>query len=288
MKGSINGKTKAICLLGNPVEHSFSPYIHNYGFDKLSINCVYVNHKVEDEHLKAAVEGLKVLGYLGCNVTYPHKVRIMEYLDELSEEARLIGAVNTVKNQDGKLIGYNTDGMGFVKGLLRKGIDLNGKKICMLGAGGAAKSIAVALAIHFDCRIEICNRSFENPKKILDVINNIKKGHEGRHQYVTPAELDTSTVDILINCTPVGMAPNKEVIPFGENITFHENLMVSDLIYHPFETALLKKAKSFGCGVHHGLDMLIDQGILAFEIWTGEKLEFESLKNLLWEILYKK
>ncbi|AOY77041.1 shikimate dehydrogenase [Clostridium formicaceticum] len=287
MKGSINGKTKTICLLGNPVEHSFSPVIHNYGFDQQGINCVYVNHKVEDEDLKAAVEGMKALGYLGCNVTYPHKINIMNYLDELTEEARLIGAVNTVKNQNGRFVGYNTDGMGFVKGLLRKGIDLNGKKICMLGAGGAAKSIAVALAIHFDCSIAICNRRFESAIKILNVINNIKEAREEKHKYVAPEDLDTTKIDILINCTPVGMVPNEDVVPFEDRIEFHENLIVSDLIYHPFETALLKKAKKHGCKIHHGLDMLIDQGILAFEIWTGEKLEFESLKQLLWEIIYK-
>ncbi|MCC5911474.1 MAG: shikimate dehydrogenase [Clostridiaceae bacterium] len=283
---AINGGTKAVCLIGDPVEHSFSPIIHNYGFKNLNINAIYINHRVENSNLKSAMEGIKALGYLGCNVTYPHKIEVMKFLDDLSQEAKLIGAVNTIRNDNGKLTGYNTDGLGFVTGLLRKGINLNGKKICILGAGGAAKSIAVALAIHFDCIITICNRSMEKAMEIIDTINNIQETPSSQHHYITSDEIDTYSMDVLINCTPVGMVPNIDNIPYEDKIIFHKDLIVSDIIYQPFETALLKKAKLANCTIHHGIDMLIDQGILAFEIWTGEKLDFEEIKELLVERIY--
>ncbi|SDK52654.1 shikimate dehydrogenase [Natronincola ferrireducens] len=283
---TINGKTKTICLLGNPVDHSFSPIIHNYGFQQLNMNCVYVNHKVEEKKLREAIEGIKALGYIGCNVTYPHKIKIMEFLDDITEEAQLIGAVNTVKNENGKLIGYNTDGLGFVNGLKRKGIDLHDKRIVLLGAGGAAKSIAVALAIHFDCSIKICNRSINKAIEVINVLNTIKKSATINHEAITPEELHTEEIDILINCTPIGMVPNVDHIPFEDQLKLHSHLIVSDIIYQPFETKLLKKAKENNCKIHHGLDMLIDQGILAFEIWTDAKLDFQDLKGFLKSKIY--
>ncbi|SES71606.1 shikimate dehydrogenase [Natronincola peptidivorans] len=282
----IDGKTKAICLLGDPVEHSLSPLIHNYGFEKEGLNYVYINHRIGEKDLSTAVEGLRVLGYIGCNVTFPHKIAIMQYLDQLSPEVNLIGAVNTVKNEKGRLIGYNTDGKGYIKGLERKGIQLAGKRITILGAGGAAKSIAVALRMEYDCEITICNRRRDKSIEIIDVLEKIDKASIEKNQAIAPEDLATYPIDILINCTPVGMVPNTKDVPFQEHLNLHKDMVVSDIIYHPFETQLLKEALKVGATIHHGLDMLIDQGILAFEIWTRQKLSFETIKELLQKKLY--
>ena len=169
---NINSSTKLICLLGQPVKQSFSPSIHNYLSEKYEKNNAYMCFEVERGDLKSAVEGMKAFKVKGCNVTIPHKVDIIQYLDEVDKNAKLIGAVNTIKNNDGKLIGYNTDGIGFVKSLLDVCSNLKSKKIMIIGAGGACRSIAVELANKNVDSIELRNRSEANAKIISDLINN--------------------------------------------------------------------------------------------------------------------
>ena len=158
----INAKTNLLCLIGNPVEHSFSPNIHNYLIKKNNLNMKYVCFNVKSGELENAIKGVKALGIKGCNVTIPHKVKIIDYLDEVDKNALLIGAVNTVKNEDGKLIGYNTDGIGFIKSITDKGYDIAGKKVLIIGAGGAARSIAVEMASIGAKEINLRNRSIKN------------------------------------------------------------------------------------------------------------------------------
>ncbi|MDR5658116.1 shikimate dehydrogenase [Serpentinicella sp. ANB-PHB4] len=284
---NIDGKTKTVCLIGNPVAHSFSPFIHNFGFDLHKINAVYLAHNVQGEDLKQAVEGIKVLGYLGANVTYPHKTEIIKHLDELTESAKFIGAVNTIQNQNGKLIGHNTDGDGFVAGLKNKGHNLDKKTIYILGAGGAARSIIFSLCKTFQCNITLCNRNLEKAQQIQQTVNEHPNLLGKIDTCLTPDQIDTNkTIDVIINCTPIGMEETMNQIPFEQHITFNERMLVCDLIYQPYTTKLLQIALDHSAKVHYGLDMLIYQGILSFEIWTNETLPYNEIDALLKRKLY--
>ena len=252
---NINSSTKLICLLGQPVKQSFSPSIHNYLSEKYEKNNAYMCFEVERGDLKSAVEGMKAFKVKGCNVTIPHKVDIIQYLDEVDKNAKLIGAVNTIKNNDGKLIGYNTDGIGFVKSLLDVCSNLKSKKIMIIGAGGACRSIAVELANKNVDSIELRNRSEANAKIISD----------------------------LINTTPIGM--NSSQCPIDKNIKPHQNLIVCDIVYKPHETELLKWANNHQLKVVYGINMLINQGLLAYEIWENIKTEEDTEK--IKEIYFK-
>ncbi|MGL4796772.1 MAG: shikimate dehydrogenase [Paraclostridium sp.] len=277
----INGKTKMVCLIGNPVEHSFSPYIHNYLFEKYSINNNYVCFNVCNEDLKEAINGVKALGIAGCNITIPHKVEIMKYLDYIDPNANLIGAINTIKNENGRLIGYNTDGIGFVKSITDKGFEVKGKDIIILGAGGACRSIAVELASQGAKNIEIRNRSAENAKIICDIITN---NFNTNSTYSTKdiCSKDLVNIDIIINTTPIGMDKDFESCPINEDIEVNDKLLVCDIVYNPHETKFIKWAKNNELDVIYGIDMLINQAIYGFYIWTGiEVNELENLKNIM-------
>lgn len=282
----IDGKTKTVALIGDPVEHSFSPFIHNYGFKVNDLNMVYINHTVKKQDLKDAVAGLRALGYVGANVTYPHKIEVMNYLDSISKEASLIGAVNTIKNENGKLVGYNTDGLGFIYGLNQDGIEIENKTICLLGAGGAARSIAISLCLKNKCKIIICNRNINKAEEISYIINASEDFLGKVIEVIVPKDLNLESVDILINCTPVGMGELNGLIPFKDKLKLHKNVIVCDLIYNPYETSLLKMANDEGCPTYNGLNMLVGQAILAFEIWTGKILDFGEIKQSFQKQLY--
>ena len=279
---NINSSTKLICLLGQPVKQSFSPSIHNYLSEKYEKNNVYMCFEVERGDLKSAVEGMKAFKVKGCNVTIPHKVDIIQYLDEVDKNAKLIGAVNTIKNNDGKLIGYNTDGIGFVKSLLDVCSNLKSKKIMIIGAGGACRSIAVELANKNVDSIELRNRSEANAKIISDLINN---NFNTKCSYNTRpiGKKDLENIDILINTTPIGM--NSSQCPIDKNIKPHQNLIVCDIVYKPHETELLKWANNHQLKVVYGINMLINQGLLAYEIWENIKTEGDTEK--IKEIYFK-
>lgn len=277
----INGKTKTFCLIGNPTEHSFSPHIHNYLFKKYNQNNNYVCFNVIDDNLEDAVKGIKALGILGCNVTIPHKVNVIKFLDEVDRNAMLIGAVNTIKNENNKLIGYNTDGLGFIKSIIDKGFKIKNKNIIILGAGGACRSIAIELASQEARHIEIRNRSDENAKNISDIINS---NFETISTYSTKiiCSNDLEDIDIIINTTPIGMDKDHENCPINENIKIKSNLLVCDIVYNPHETKFIKWAKANNLDVIYGIDMLINQATQGFYIWTGIKVdESENLKNIL-------
>lgn len=276
----IDGKTKTVALIGNPVEHSFSPFIHNYGFKINNLNMVYVNHSVKKDDFREAIDGIRVLGYTGANITYPYKTEVMKYLDEISDESKLIGAVNTIKNENGKLIGYNTDGIGFIHGLMQEKIKIEDKTICLLGAGGAARSIAISMCLNFNCRVIICNRNIKKAEQISCIINNEDINFLGKIvKVISPDELNLKGVDILVNCTPVGMSDLKDLVPFEDKLNFNKNMVVCDLIYTPYETKFLTLAKEHGCLTYNGINMLIGQGVLAFKIWTDMSLDFYSVKK---------
>lgn len=275
----INGSTKLICLIGQPVEHSFSPSIHNCLFEKYDINSKYICFDVYKDFLKEAVNSIKALKIKGANVTVPHKVDIMDYLDEIDINANLIGAVNTIKNDNGKLIGYNTDGIGFVNSVIDKGYKIENKKVMILGAGGAARSIAVEIANNNAQSIEIRNRSIDKAQSIANIIKeNFKSTAETGDVNITKKDLEN--IDILINTTSLGMSPNVDQIPIDETIKIDKDILVCDIVYNPKETRFLKWAKENELETLGGIDMLINQALEGFYIWTGVRPDKECLSEV--------
>ena len=261
-----NKQTEIIGLIGHPVGHSMSPVMHNAMFKELALNYHYVAFDVHPSQLKEAITGVKALNIKGFNVTIPHKASILPFLDEISEEARIIGAVNTVVNLDGRLIGYNTDGDGYLQSLLEEtGVSLQDKKIVILGAGGAAKGISYAFFKHPIAKLTIVNRDLEKANQLIDVIKDRISVRSTTYEQM---EEVLQEADIVVNTTSIGMYPKiDETILPKDYIKAHH--LISDIVYNPLETKLLKDAKEQGAKTHSGLGMFIYQGTLAFKKWTG-------------------
>ena len=277
---NINSDTKTICLLGHPIKHSFSPTIHNYLFEKYFENNIYVCFDIKEDKLKDCIYGIKALDIKGCNVTIPHKVNIIKYLDSIDDNAKLIGTVNTIKNKGGILKGYNTDGRGFVKSILDKGYDIKNKKVMIIGAGGACRSIAIELASEGVKYIEVRNRSLDRANEIIDSINNNfdTKANCSKDAINHSCLMD---IDILINTTPIGM--ENDLCPIDTNIVIDKKLLVCDIVYKPKDTVFLKWAKRNNLEIIYGIDMLINQALESFYIWTGINpcdKDFEYIKKL--------
>lgn len=284
MSISITGHTKLTGLLGSPVAHSISPMMHNEAFNQLGLDYVYLCFDVGTEGLKIAVDGLKTMGIRGFNCTMPDKNLMCELADELSPAASMIGAVNTVVNENGKLIGHNTDGVGYMQAVKDAGHNIIGKNMTLLGAGGAATAICVQAALDGVANINIFSiqdQFFDRAKKMVDTINANTNCNVALYDLADKTELNKSIAssDILTNGTSVGMAPNTDNCIITDESVFHENLIVSDVIYNPEETKLLSIAKSHGCQTFNGLYMLLYQGAEAFKIWTGKDMPVELIKE---------
>lgn len=277
----INGETKLACLLGHPVGHSFSPYIHNFLARHFEQDITYLCFDIEPDQIQVALEGLRALHVLGCNVTIPHKIAVMPYLDEIETNAKIIGAVNTIQNDNGKLIGYNTDSKGFMKSLVVKGHSVIGKHVMLLGAGGAAHAIAVELASSGISELTICN-----PIETEALATLLKAHFPTLKVNCRPLEVTTEqleTVDFLVNATPMGMhGTHEEEMPIDKALVPPKDLVVCDIIYTPHHTNLLKWALSHHLQVVYGIDMLIYQALSSFEIWTGLEVDcYEAVYKLL-------
>ncbi len=265
---SIDADTKLYCLIGNPISKSLSPMIHNSIFELNSINAKYLAFNVDSAaDLEKVVDGIKALGIRGINVTIPYKIEIIQYLDEIDEKAEILGAVNTVLNIDGKLKGFNTDGNGFVKSLKDKEMDIKGKRAVIIGAGGAAHSIAVSLAYEGIKELIIINRNLHNALKLQKLVENIFPDVHIQCYKVEQEEMIPKEVELLINTTPVGMYPNVEGIPISPDI-FTSKTVVYDIIYKPQKTKLILESEKLGYKTLSGLDMLINQAIYSQEIWN--------------------
>jgi shikimate dehydrogenase len=284
----ISGKTKLCGLIGDPIEHSLSPEMHNAAFRHLKLNFVYVAFRVKKDALENAVRGIRGLQIHGLNVTMPHKTVIIKYLDEIDPTAMAVKSVNTILNIDGRLKGFNTDGIGALKALENNGAELKGKKILLLGAGGAAKSIAFHLVQEAE-EIKILNRNGEKAKELAYFLQN-KFGRKSLGAALLPGILKEwlKEADILINATSVGMYPS-----IDQTLVKHEwlrpELTVMDIVYSPIETRLIKEAKAVGAKVIYGTEMLVYQGAASFEIWFGRPAPVEVMKkavlrSLKWRI----
>lgn len=278
----VTGRTKIAGLLGNPVEHSVSPQLHNTISRYMGHDIIYVPFKVEKDNLEKAVDGLRAINVIGFNVTIPYKSEIIKYLDDVSDEALLLGAVNTVKNENGRLLGYNTDAEGFKRSFVEEtGYGFKNKKVAVIGAGGAAWAIAMKVALDGAEHIDIVNRTVSKAYELSYHINK-KTGVPVRALSMSEAEEEQvlGHDEIIINTTSVGMYPDVDACPVKDFSCFNENHIFYDIIYNPSKTKLLKEAEEQGCRVINGLGMLIYQGIYAYEIWTGSKLP-ETIKDVV-------
>lgn len=280
----ITGHTRLTALLGSPVAHSISPLMHNEAFQLLDLDYTYLCFEVNEETLPAAVDGLKACGIRGFNLTMPNKNKIVELLDELSPAARLIGAVNTVVNDDGHLTGYNTDGVGYMQAVKDAGYDITGKTITIMGAGGAATAICAQAALDGVEKIHIfareTSRFWDRTQKLAENINSTLPCKAVLHENKDTAALAQAISEsaLLLNATSVGMAPNTEGTIIEDTSLYHPDLIVSDVIYNPWETRFLKEAREAGCRTFNGMYMLLYQGAEAFRLWTGKEMPVKEIK----------
>lgn len=273
---NISGKTRVVGLLGWPVEHSLSPAMHNAAFEHLNLDYCYVTFPVSPDLLSDAVKGIRGLGLGGANVTVPHKENVMPFLDEVSEEAAFIGAVNTIKNDNGRLTGFNTDCRGFMRSLSEAGIAVKDKKILIVGAGGASRAIGYYL-----CKEASSVYLFDVDSNKAGLLKEHLNKLKGNVSLVSADSIKSkelfSDVDIIINATPLGLKPDD---PMPVDISLVKNShVVCDLIYK--ETPLLSEAAGMGCKTMDGLGMLLWQGVFAFEIWTGIMPPAEIMRAVL-------
>lgn len=284
MTTNITGHTILTGLLGSPVAHSISPMMHNEAFNILGLDYVYLCFDVGVDNLKTAVEGMRTMGVRGFNCTMPDKNLMCELADDLSPAAKMIGAVNTVVNDNGKLTGHNTDGMGYMHAVKDAGHDIIGKNMTLLGAGGAATAVCSQAALDGVASINVFSikdQFFDRAQNLVDKINSTTKCKAALYDLSDKTELSKSIANshILTNGTSVGMAPNTDNCIITDESVFREDLIVSDVIYNPRETKLLKMAKAHGCETFNGLYMLLYQGAEAFKIWTGKDMPVNEIKT---------
>ena len=280
----LDGYTRLAAVVANPIKHSISPFIHNTAFEATATNGVYVAWEIETSDLEQTIRNIRRYQMFGINLSMPYKEQVIPYLDELSDEARLIGAVNTVVNHDGILIGYNTDGKGFFKSL--PSFTITGKKMTLLGAGGAAKSIFAQAILDGANQISVFVResSMEKTKSYLDRLEEQTGFKVDLYALEDVSELQARIAesDLLVNATSVGMDGQSSPVP--ESIVLPETILVADIIYKPFETPFLKWARSQGNPAVNGLGMLLHQAAEAFQLWTGKEMPTE----VIWQSLQEK
>ncbi|MCX8030936.1 MAG: shikimate dehydrogenase [Thermodesulfovibrionales bacterium] len=261
---NISGKTKVVGIFGYPVEHSLSPQMHNAAFNYLNLDYCYIPFSVRPDMLEKAILGIKALGIIGVNITIPHKETVIPFLDQLTEEAEFIGSVNTIQNYEGSLIGHNTDGKGFMKSLVEKGIEIQEKRVLLIGAGGSARAIGYYLSQQAQ-RLYIYNRNTDRAEILQKHLNRLKSNTFVVDPHLLYERDFFFEIDIIVNTTPLGLQ-EEDPMPIEVSILQNHHI-VCDVIYK--ETPLLKIAKSIGCKTINGIGMLLWQGVYAFEIWTG-------------------
>lgn len=280
----ITGHTQVFGVLGSPISHSISPQMHNEAFRQLDMDCVYLAFEVGVDGMEAAVKGLRALNVRGYNVTMPNKNIMATLCDRLSPAAEIIGAVNTVVNDNGILTGYTTDGTGYMRAVEDAGHNIIGKKMTLLGTGGASTAVFVQAALDGLSEISVFSRSTSKfNERARDIIEKLKEHSSctvNLYDLEDEARLrhEISESAILTNGTSVGMAPDVDTSLINDSSIFHKDLIVSDIIYNPRETKLMKLAKEAGCPTFNGLYMLLYQGAEAFKIWTGQDMPVDIIK----------
>jgi shikimate dehydrogenase len=269
--------SKTYCIIGDPIQHSLSPAMQNAAFNKLGMNSSYIAFRVRKGELKESIESLRAIGVSGFNITVPHKVEVINYLDQLDISVRKANAVNTVHNVGGVLKAYNTDIYGFIHPLHLRKINFNGMKVLLIGAGGAARAALAALADENGIsEINIANRSEGNARLLLEV--SVPLGLNCKIVQWEEIPAFSKTAELIVNATTVGMNSEPSLLDY-QNINKHA--IVYDIVYRPIHTALLDNAKQAGAEVIHGYEMLLHQGAKSFEIWTGMSAPIDGMKKAL-------
>lgn len=283
----MNGKTQLVGLMGWPVSHSFSPVMHNAALAAAGLNWAYVPLPVQPEDVKTAVLGLRALGFKGCNVTVPHKQAVMPYLDAIDPAAQAIGAVNTIvveeeKNEERRekseergrrLVGYNTDWLGFLRDVEIQGVNVARRTCLVLGAGGSARAVVYALQ-QAGAQVHLHSRRPEQAHQLIQDLNAANN--------VTWAERPFShSYTLIVNTTPLGMTPHTETSPWPHDTPLPTTAFVYDLVYNPRQTKLIRQAQAAGCRTANGLGMLLQQGALAFRLWTGVEPDVQIMREKL-------
>lgn len=286
MEKRITGHTELIGLMAYPIRHSSSPAMHNAAFAKLGLDYAYLAFEVDNDSLEGAVQGIRSLKLVGSNVSMPNKTVVHKYLDKLSPAAEMCGAVNTIVNKDGVLTGHITDGTGYMMSLKDNGVDVIGKKMTIVGAGGAATAIEIQAALDGVAEISIFNRKDEFWANAEETVRKINEKTNCKAQLFDLADLDKLKEEIassylFTNATGMGMKPLEGQTYIPDKSFLRPDLVVSDVVYYPRETELLRMAKEVGCKTMNGLGMMLFQGAAAFKMWTGEDMPIEYMKEKL-------
>lgn len=276
----IDGSTTIVGVFGAPVTHTASPAMHNAAFEALGMNWAYLAFPVDPQRLQSALQGARAMGIVGVNLTVPHKILALDFLDGIDAEARKLGAVNTVAIENEKMHGFNTDGYGFLKAVKEEfNLSVRGKRVLVLGAGGAGRAIAVKCALDGATKVTVANRTLAKIEPIAREIHNTKSGFLGLELAADAIRKVIDEVDLVVNATSVGLKDG-ESLGLGAKL-FSPRLLVYDTIYRPAETELLRVASSAGAKVANGLSMLLHQGARAFEIWTKRKAPLAVMRRAL-------
>lgn len=285
MQNSFYANTELIGLIGYPIKQSFSPFIHNIAAELTGTRIIYLPFEVHSSNLKDAVKGAVALGLKGFNVTVPHKIKVVDFLNKVSEEATVIGSVNTVVNELGKLIGYNTDVNGILESLLRFKSQINGNKVCVLGAGGSARAVIYTLIRNFKpSKIILVNRTEQYAETLKQHFKSKMKfdGIDTKELLQPDLKSRLNNCALIVNCTSVGMFPMVDDSIFTNADVFVKDQIVFDLVYNPVKTKFLQLAESKGAIGVNGLNMLVQQAAKAFTLWTGNEFPTEKVyKSLL-------
>jgi len=285
----IDGATQVVGVIGWPVQHSLSPPMHNAAFRALGLNWVYVAFAVHPDNVGTAIEGMRALGIRGLNVTIPHKAAVASHLDEISPTSRQLGGVNTITNADGHLRGDSTDGAGFIRALAEAGEGVTDNHIVLIGAGGSARAVALAVAQEQPEELFIVNRT---PQRAVELAELVRAAGGLKAVRAIALDMDSSEVaravssaDVIIDSTPVGMYPHADVAPVLPPEWLRPSQLVCDLTYNPRDTVLLQAAREAGARTLDGTGMLVHQGAIAFQQWTGQQAPVEVMRLALLEAL---
>jgi len=275
----VSGRTEVFAVIGDPIEHTLSPAMHNAAFEHLRLDYVFLAFRVTPDEIEKALQGVRALRIRGLNVTMPHKHAVTEFIDEADATVKFLRSANTILNQRGRLRGFNTDGVGAVKALKNSGLDLTGKKVLLLGAGGAAKAIAFNLTKEVE---EICilNRDGMKARELANILEPFGKKVVGGELSPKGIRHELHGSDVLINATSVGMTPNAYE-SLVKPSWLRPGLYVMDVVYNPNETKLIQEAKAVGAKVITGIEMLLHQGAASFEIWTQCKAPIDVMRKAL-------
>lgn len=286
MEKRITGHTELIGLISYPIRHTSSPTMHNAAFAKLGLDYAYLAFEVDNNSLEGAVQGIRSLQLKGSNVSMPNKTVVHKYLDKISPAAEMCGAVNTIVNEDGVLTGHITDGTGYMMSLKDNGVDVIGKKMTIVGAGGAATAIEIQAALDGVAELSIFNRKDDFWANAEETVRKINEKTNCKASLYDLDDLDKlkeeiATSYLFTNATGMGMKPLEGKTYIPDKSFLRPDLIVSDVVYFPRETELLRMAKEVGCKTMNGLGMMLFQGAAAFKLWTGEDMPIEYMKEML-------